>query len=411
MSAHLVTDSAQGLEAHDSSSTDDTSSVEEYRPSRRETLRAIFGLSNAGVIYAFLALVGGLTVLSALMGRVPYLSEQNVANLLEQTSSYAILSVAMAVLLISGSFDLSVGSLSALCALVAALAANAGGPVVAIVAALLVGAAGGIINGTIHWKVGLNPFIVTLGTLSAFRGLSLVISDGRTVSIRSPEVRAVLENLTSGYITTPNLVMLLGLLLLVAGSVALIARRARLVAITVAAIGIVVLLVSVSISYELRLAKPVYYAAGFTAIVWFTLRYTIVGRRLYATGGSFDAAAVAGIRVAQYKVFPFILVGLAAGVVGIFFVGRLGGIDPGAFQGAELTVLAAAIVGGVAISGGHGDVLKTVVGALLLFTIANGFNMLNVGANYQQLFSGVLIVAAATMYVVAERRQTRQGSQ
>lgn len=379
---------------------------EDGPPSAAERLQESLSLRKAGVGYALVLVVAVLAVLSEVQGRPPYLAAANVANVLEQTSFYAILAVAMAVLLISGSFDLSVGSLTALCAAVCALATGFTTVPLAILAALAVGVAGGLVNGLIHWKVGVNPFIVTLGTLTAFRGLTLIVSDSRTVTVATPEAREQLVQVGSGYVLTADLVLAVGAALVVAAAVGLARRRDRWpLWAGVAVAGVAVAVLSVEFTYALRLAKPVYYLAVFAAIVWLTMRYTVTGRRLYATGGNLEAAKVAGVAVGRYKVVPFAFVGLAAGIAGVLFTARLGAVDPNAFTGGELIVLAAAIVGGVALYGGKGDVGKTVVGAILLFTITNGFNILNVGAEFQQLFTGAVVVFAASVYVVAERRK------
>jgi D-xylose transport system permease protein len=158
-------------------------------------------------------------------------------------------------------------------------------------------------------------------------------------------------------------------------------------------------------------AVPVVYLAVFTTIIWAVLRFTVVGRRVYAVGGNAEAARLSGINVHAYKLGAFVLSSVAAGFAGVLFGCRLGAINPTALQGAELTVIAAAILGGTSLFGGAGSVVKTVVGALLLFTLTNGFNVLNLGASYQGLIEGVVVIAAAAIYTVGgERRRTRRST-
>jgi D-xylose transport system permease protein len=127
---------------------------------------------------------------------------------------------------------------------------------------------------------------------------------------------------------------------------------------------------------------------------------------VYAVGGNAEAARLSGVNVGAYKLAAFVLCSATVGFAGILFASRLGAINPTALQGAELTVIAAAILGGTSLFGGAGSVVKTLVGALLLFTLTNGFNILNLGANYQGVIEGAVVVVAAAIYTVggASRR-------
>jgi ribose/xylose/arabinose/galactoside ABC-type transport system permease subunit len=205
--------------------------------------------------------------------------------------------------------------------------------------------------------VGINAFIVTLGTLTAVRGLVLVVTDGRSLMVQDPAALATMTHFESGR---------LGLL-----------------------------------------PYPVLYMAGFTLVVWGVVRFTVLGRRLYAVGGNAEAARLSGINVTAYKMGAFVLSSVAAGFAGVLFGSRFGAINPTALQGDELTVIAAAILGGTSLFGGAGSVVKTLAGALLLFTLTNGFNILNLGANYQGVIEGTALVAAAAIYTVGGRRRAR----
>lgn len=370
---------------------------------RRLSWQSVFGLRAAGVVYALALLVAGLVALTYFAGRPNYLSPNNVANLLEQAAFVGILAIAMAILLISGSFDLSVGSLAAFCAVLAACLVNELGIVPAIILTLLAGVLGGSINGGIHHLIGVNPFIVTLGTLTAFRGLTLILAEGRTVMINDPARVELIERITATHVMTPNLLAVFGVVCL-GGAILGVSKRLPRTIVALAFIAAcAALCASFFWSYRLNLAMPTLYWFGVALLAWFFLRFTVMGKRLYATGGNQKAAGVAGIRIAFYKVVPFCIVGAAAGLVGILFAGRLGAVDPNAFAGVELTVIASGVVGGVSIFGGAGSVIKTLVGTLLLFTLANGFNILNVNAYFQLVFAGFVTIAAAAMYVVTDR--------
>ena len=150
--------------------------------------------------------------------------------------------------------------------------------------------------------------------------------------------------------------------------------------------------------------NPVIYMGIFTAIVWLVLSFTIVGRRLYAVGGNAEASRLSGINVTRYKLMAFVFCSAAAGFAGILFASRLRSLNPTGLQGAELTVIAAAILGGTSLFGGAGSVIKSLAGALLLYTLTNGFNIMNLGAHWQGLIEGIVVVAAAAIYTVGNKK-------
>jgi D-xylose transport system permease protein len=217
----------------------------------------------------------------------------------------------------------------------------------------------GLLNGVMVQFVGINAFIVTLGTLTAVRGLVLIVTSGRSLMVQDPGSLAAMTSFESGHLGP--------------------------------------------------IPFPILYMAGFTLLVWLVLTFTIFGRRIYAVGGNAEAARLSGINVTAYKLGAFVLSSLAAGFAGVLFGCRFGAINPTAMQGDELTVIAAAILGGTSLFGGAGSVLKTLAGALLLFTLTNGFNILDLGANYQGLIEGTVLVVAAAIYTVGGKaRRSRR---
>jgi ribose/xylose/arabinose/galactoside ABC-type transport system permease subunit len=317
-----------------------------------------FGLRAAGVYYALILLVAVLTVVTAVMGRPSYLSATNLTNIIYQSSAVAIMGVAMTVVLITGNFDLSVASVAALAAAVSLSIVDSVGFVPALLAALAVSGLVGLLNGIMVQFVGINAFIVTLGTLTAVRGLVLIVTNGRSLMVQDAGSLAAMTAFESGRLGT--------------------------------------------------IPYPVLYMAAFTLVVWFVLNFTVFGRRVYAVGGNAEAARLSGINVHAYKLGAFVLSGLAAGFAGVLFGCRFGAINPTALQGEELTVIAAAILGGTSLFGGAGSVVKTLAGALLLFTLTNGFNILDLGANYQGLIEGTVLVVAAAIYTVGGKARTRK---
>lgn len=369
----------------------------------RAWLKDALSLRSAGVVYAFILIVVVLTIATAATGRPSYLSPANIANLLEQASLVAILAIFMTVVLLSGNFDLSVASTSALSAAVLLLLIDQYGFALAFVAALTAGVSVGAFNGLIVYYVGINAFIVTLGTLTGVRGLVLILTDARTITATDPAARAAMQTFQGGRIATPNLLWVAAAGVLIA-ALALYRRSHRAAAILLLAGALALSGAGVVFDASLPLAKSVYYLMAIVLVVWALLRFTVMGRRLYATGGNAESARLSGINVARYKVMPFVLIGLSAGFVGSLFAAKLGAVNPTALQGMELTVIAAAILGGTSLFGGSGSVAKSVVGALILFTLANGFNVLNLGATYQGVIEGAVLVTAAAVYTIAGRR-------
>lgn len=376
--------------------------------------KRVFGLREMGVYYALIALIIVLTIATTYMGKANYLSVMNMSNVVYQSSLTAIMAVAMTVILITGNFDLSVASVAALAAVMLIGNADALGFWTAAALAMGVGMAMGLLNGVIVQFVGINAFIVTLGTMTAVRGLVLIYTDGRSLSISNPAVADTMKVFESGktdvfFIALAAAVFLIGL-----GAVTAVRARSSGHPLQLASVGAIIgglglgFIVWAS-DGKLELRNPVLYMAAFAGVVWFVLNFTIVGRRVYAVGGNPEAARLSGINVTRYKLLAFVLCSGAAAFAGILFASRLRSFNPAGMTGAELTVIAAAILGGTSLFGGAGSVIKTLAGALLLFSLTNGFNILNLGANYQGLIEGIVVVSAAAIYTVGNKTKSKTG--
>ncbi len=375
----------------------------------RTNWRRVFGLQEMGVYYALALLIVTLTFITAYVGQDNYLSVQNMSNVVYQTSLIGMMAVAMTVVLISGNFDLSVASVAAFSAVV--MVANAATLGFWPAAGLALGAAMllGFLNGAIVQFVGINAFIVTLGTMTGVRGLILLYTDGRSVSVTAPDVTVVMKAFEGGRHDAFWVIVLAGLALLAYGVYAALRGRSAGEPLRPATLGFVaggafLLFIGWASGGELLLRNPVIYMTIFTAVVWFTLRFTKVGRRLYAVGGNSEAARLSGINVTKYRLMAFVFCSMTAGFAGILFAARLRSMNPSGMQGAELTVIAAAILGGTSLFGGAGSVIKTLAGALLLYSLTNGFNILNLGANWQGLIEGCVVVAAAAIYTIGDKK-------
>ena len=371
--------------------------------------RRIFGLHEMGVYYALLLLITALTFITTYLGQDNYLSVQNLSNVVYQSSLVSIMAVAMTVVLISGNFDLSVASVAALAAAMLIGNADTIGFLPAAILAMGVAMSVGLLNGVIVQYVGINAFIVTLGTMTAVRGLVLIYTDGRSLSTSEPGAVEAMKIFETGKHDAFWLVLALGIVLLAVGLFDLVKSRSKGISMRPVGVGATLgglsfLFIAWASHGELFLRNPVIYMGIFTVIVWMVLSFTIVGRRLYAVGGNPEASRLSGINVNRYKLLAFVFCSAAAGFAGILFASRLRSLNPTGLQGAELTVIAAAILGGTSLFGGAGSVIKSLAGALLLYTLTNGFNIMNLGAHWQGLIEGIVVVAAAAIYTVGNKK-------
>ncbi|WP_206682564.1 ABC transporter permease [Paragemmobacter straminiformis] len=398
--------------ASDTQMTQTQSRASQTATAKPTNWKRIFGLREMGVYYALLLLIFVLTMITTYLGQENYLSIQNLTNVIYQSSLTSIMAVAMTVILITGNFDLSVASVAALAAAVLVGNADAMGFWPAVALAMTVAMALGLLNGSIVQFVGINAFIVTLGTMTAVRGLVLIYTDGRSLSVKDPGVIAQMKAFESGKNDVFLLVVAAGIVCLALGIGSVIKSRSSGKSLRPAAVGtviggVILLLLALASGGELVVRTPVVYMGIFTAVVWFVLSFTMVGRRIYAVGGNSEAARLSGINVLRYKLMAFVLCSGAAGFAGVLFASRLRSINPAGLTGAELTVIAAAILGGTSLFGGAGSVIKTLAGALLLFSLTNGFNILNLGANWQGLIEGIVVVVAAAIYTVGNQGRAK----
>ncbi len=272
-----------------------------------------------------------------------FFSPINILNVIRQMSIIGIIAIGETMVILLGGIDLSVGAVAAFTGAVAAkLLVEVGSSIpLAMAAALVAGLGIGFANGFISRKGGMHPFIVTLGTLSIFRGLTLIIAGGRPIS-GLPEAFLWLGGGEIGPIPAP-VILLLGL---------------------VVAFG-------------------------------FMLRRTTFGRKIYAIGGNEEAARLSGIAVDRIYITAFAIAGLLSALGGVVLTSRLNSAELVAGQGYELDVIASVVIGGTSLFGGVGTVYGTLVGALLIGVISNGLNLLGVSSYWQLVVKGLVIIIAA----------------
>jgi D-xylose transport system permease protein len=361
-----------------------------------------FSLGEAGIYYALTVIWIVLTACTVMLGAQNFLDPANIANILYQSSFVAIIAVPMTLVLISGNFDLSVAATAALSAACVLLLSDVVGIYAAMAISLAAGVLIGLINAAVVQGLGINAFIVTLATMTALRGVLLIITGGHTAAAEDRELTLPLKWLENGVWVVPNMLWLAGALALICGAF-LWWRGKGIAPLVGCGIGAVLLGCGFFVDASWALAKPVYYMVAVTAFAYCITRFTIIGRRLQAVGANAEAARLLGIDINRYRVVPFVLNGIAASFVGLLFAGRLGAVLPNAMTGMELTVITAAILGGTSLFGGSGNVLKSVMGVVVLFSLINGFDILGLGTSYQGVIEGVVLIIAAAIYTVGKR--------
>jgi len=280
-----------------------------------------------------------------------FLTERNLTNLGFQTSIVAVLALGQLLVILTRGIDLSVGSVVALAGVLGVMAGDSG--VVVVLTMALTGALVGAVNGLVLVKGRvMNPFIVTLGTLSIVRGAALVVSDAQTVSGLPPLVQTLGTDKV-GPVPAPALL--------------------------VAVLG---------------------------ALAYLLLARTQWGRWIYAVGGNPDAARRVGIPVDRVLISVYVLCGLAAGIAGLLVAGRTDAGAPAAGQLLELDAITAVIIGGASFFGGRGSVGNVIAGALIIGVIRNGLDLLDVSPFWQLIAIGVLVIVSLELDVLRGHLET-----
>ena len=279
-----------------------------------------------------------------------FLTPTNLENLLVQSSIVAIPSLAMMMCLVMGDFDLSVGSVVAFAGAITCTLILSGYPtVIAMGAGLLAGAGVGLFNGLVVTRLRVTPFIATMATLVIVRGVTLVYTNGHDVIVDSPTLK-----------------LLVG-------------------------------------ARPLGIPMPIVLAAIAAVGAWWVLNRVRFGRWVSAIGSNRDAAGVTGLPVNRTRVLVYILVGTAAALWGLFISSQLQKGSGLLGIGFELTAITVVILGGTSLKGGRGTVAGTILGALMLETIRNGLNLLNVPTAYQRISVGIVLVAALAVIGLRDR--------
>ncbi len=295
-----------------------------------------------------------------------FATQQNLFNVARNFAFVAIIAIGMTAVIVTGGIDLSVGAVLVLSGMVIGMTMNAGLSIwLAVPLALLVSLAVGAFNGVLIAYVGVPPFVVTLGMLSIARSLAMVLSDNRMVYSFGPDQPALLA-LGGGFVE-----------------------------------------LALPFVEPVKIPNPLIFLLVLLVLTGLAFRWSRWGRWLFAIGGNERAATLTGVPVKAIKVSVYMFCAFCAGLTGILEVGWLGTITTGLGQGMELTVIAAAVIGGANLSGGVGTAFGAVVGAALIEVIRNSLTLLGISTFWQGTFVGSFIVIA----VLFDRLRSRGGSE
>ncbi|MCI1590648.1 ribose ABC transporter permease RbsC [Heyndrickxia oleronia] len=298
-------------------------------------------MQKLGPLLGFIILVVIVSILNP-----SFLQPLNILNLLRQVAINALIAYGMTFVILTGGIDLSVGSILALSsALMAGMMVSGLDPILAIIIGCLLGGVMGMVNGLLITKGKMAPFIATLATMTVFRGLTLVYTDGNPITGLSDS--RLFQLFGRGYflgIPVPAITMIIGFI-----------------------------------------------------ILYIILQKTPFGRKTYAIGGNEKAALISGIKVPRVKIMIYSLAGLLSALAGAILISRLDSAQPTAGTSYELDAIAAVVLGGTSLSGGRGKIFGTLIGALIIGTLNNGLNLLGVSSFYQMVVKGIVILIAVLL--------------
>lgn len=303
--------------------------------------------NKAGVFIILLLMMIILTILTN-----TFLTGNNLINIVRQVTFWAIIGLGALLTLIGGDFDLSPGSVVGLVSVLSAMTiqTSVGNSLaMPILTTLAIGAAVGFVNGGLIAYLRMPAFIATLGTQLLLRGLALYISNGRPVS-----------NLDSKFTYLGG------------GSIGVI-------------------------------PVPVIILVILFAFTWYLLKYTRLGRHIYAIGGNAQAAVVSGVNVKAVKLFTYVYAGIMAAIAGMLLTARVASGQPGLGESFEMKAISGCVIGGVSLSGGIGSVYSLICGILVIGVLNNGMDLMNISGYMQQIAEGLILILAVLLDVFRSR--------
>lgn len=292
-----------------------------------------------------IALIGLMVVITFMNSN--FLTTNNLLNLLLQVTANAFIAFGMTFVILKGGIDLSVGSILALSSAITAGLIGYGLPVpLALIIAIVLGAVLGAINGVLISYGKLAPFIVTLATMTIFRGATLVYTNGNPIT-KGLSDTFLFQFLGQGYV--------------------------------------------VGIPFPVILMLIVF------LILYVVLHKTAFGKSVYAIGGNEKAAYISGVKLNKVKIIIYTISGIMASISGLIITSRLSSAQPTAGASYEMDAIAAVVLGGTSLSGGKGRIVGTLIGALIIGVLNNGLNLIGVSAFWQQVVKGIVILIAVLL--------------
>ncbi len=315
----------------------------------KKNVSAILAKDNAPILIVF-----GLFIIIVGIIQPRFLMPMNIRNILIQVSITGIAALAQTMIMISGGIDLSVGwNISFLGCFAAYLLVHVGMPTFFVVLlVVLIALATSSLMGFIISRTDIEPFIISLGFMIIYQGLTYLITRGSEIGI-GPQFRFLGK------------------------------------------------------TFLFKIGTPVYIFLGFALVLSLILKYTKFGRRIYAVGSNADAAFLAGIQVPNFKLSVYGISGLMVALAALTQMSRLGTGNPLMGSGREIDVIAAVVVGGTALSGGKGSIWGTVIGIILMGSIKNAMNVIGISPHWQYVFMGVVIILSVTASYLGSNRSSR----
>lgn len=341
-----------------------------------------------------------------------FLSSRNISNLFTQMSVIAVLAIGMTLVIVAGHIDLSVGSIVGLTGGIAAILQvwYDWNTFLVVIAAIVIGAIIGLWQG---WWVAYRAvpaFIVTLGGMLIFRGILIGLSKGQTVAPMSESFKTIGNSYfpyVPGYILA-----LISIALLVfftmknrqkRNSMGLLLASPMIDYGKITAYSFFILLATYMLNRYYGIPVPILIVIAIAVVFIFISNKTSFGRFVYAIGGNPEAAALSGINIKKNTIWVFIIMGALSGIAGLLLTSRLNAATVSAGNSYELDAIAACVIGGTSLMGGKGKIVGALIGALIMASIDNGMSMMNIGAYWQYIVKGLILIVAVWIDISSKK--------
>lgn len=306
-----------------------------------------FSKKRISSIWMLVIATGVVFFVFALLNKY-FLTLSNIMTLLQYSAITGVACCGMIFVIISGSLDLSTGSIAALAAVYAARVVEVTDNWwLAVLVGLAIGLAAGCVNGTLITVCKINPLITTLGTMTIFKGIAHLENEGVPIAVFNKSFKILGQSKIGGVVPTIVVILLLSYI-----------------------------------------------------IFGLILTYTRFGRKVYSVGGNALAAYYAGININSVRFKIYALAGLMAGLAGVLYASLTGSGSPGSNSELALEAISAVILGGTALSGGRGKMIGVVIGAVLIASITNALTLMNISSFYQMIIKGVILILAVELDVL-----------